>query len=119
MGRVAGTVYVKVDGEIFDAKGNFTCNLGKPKREGVVGADRVHGYKEMPQLPFVEGEITDRSNLNLETLMAMSNVTVTVEFANGKVFVLREAWYAADGDIGSEEGNVQFRFEGKSAEEVR
>lgn len=116
---IAGLLELKVNGEIQNAKGNFTYNLGKMKKEAIVGADRVHGYKGTPQVPFIEGEITDRSDLNVEALVSIDNVTITLSLANGKVIVLKDAWYAADGDVGTEEANIQLRFEGMSAEEVR
>lgn len=116
---IAGLLEVKVNGEIHNAKGNFTYNLGKLKREAIVGQDRVHGYKGLPQVPYIEGEFTDRPDLNVETLLNIDDATVTLSLANGKVIVLKEAWYAADGDIGTEEANIQVRFEGMSAEEVR
>lgn len=116
---IAGLLELKVNGEIQNAKGSFTYNLGKLKRDAIVGQDRVHGYKGLPQVPYVEGEITDRSDLNVESLLDTDDATVTLSLANGKVIVLKEAWYAADGDVGTEEANVQVRFEGISAEEVR
>ena len=117
--RRAGFLFVKVNGEVFDAKGNFTYNLGQPKRDSIVGPDRVHGYKELPQAPHIEGEITDANTLDLTTIMNIDDATVTLELANGKVIVLRDAWYAAEGNVQTEEANVQVRFEGLSAEEVR
>lgn len=116
---IGGIIEFKVNGEIQNAKGSFTYNLGKLKREAVVGADRVHGYKGMPQVPFIEGEITDRSDLDLESFLDVDNGTITLSLANGKVITLKNAWYAADGNAETEEGNVQVRFEGMSAEEVR
>lgn len=116
---VGGILEFKVNGEIQNAKGNFKYNPGKLKREGIVGPDRVHGYKGLPQIPYIEGEITDRSDLDVESFMDIDEGTITLSLANGKVFVLKEAWYAADGDIETEEGNIQVRFEGMSAEEVR
>jgi hypothetical protein len=117
--RRGGTIFLKVAGEVYNAKGNFTYNLGRPKREAIVGHDTVHGYKELPQVPFIEGEITDRGTLDLENLVATEGVTVTLELANGKVIVLRDAWFAADGTGNSEEGNIGVRFEGMNGEEVR
>lgn len=117
--RRAGILYFKVDGTIYDAKGNFTYNLGAPKREAVVGSDAVHGFKETPQVAFIEGELTDSANLNLEQLVKLDDVTATLELSNGKVIVLRNAWYAGDGNVQTEEANIQLRLEGKSAEEVR
>lgn len=116
--RRGGVIYLKVNGQTYDAKGNFTYNFGVPKREAVVGADAVHGYKEMPQVPFIEGELTDRSDLDLESLLHMKDATATLELANGKTFVLRDAWFAGDGNVQTEEGNIAFRMEGKSGEEV-
>ena len=112
--RRAGLLYVAIDGMQYDARGNFTYNLGHNKREGIVGAGGIHGYKEMPQVPYVEGEITDSEDLDVGTLVNMSDATVTLEIANGKTVVLRNAWYAADGQIGTEEANIQVRFESRS-----
>ncbi|WP_339500214.1 phage tail tube protein [Pseudomonas silesiensis] len=117
--RVGGMISLKINGDMYFAKGNFTYNLGLPKKEGVVGSDRVHGYKEVPQIPFVEGEITDRNELNLEDLVTLVDATVTLELANGKVIMLREGWYAGEGTGNTDEGNIALRIEGMSAEEVR
>ena len=117
--RRAGILFFKVDGAQYDAKGGFTYNLGAAKREAIVGSDAVHGYKETPRVPFIEGEITDRSDLDLEKLLNLDGVTVTLELANGKVVLLRDAWYAGEGNIGTEEANIQVRFEGLSGEEVK
>lgn len=116
--RRSGILEVAVNGEIHDAKGNFTYNLGFPKREAIVGADRTHGYKEMPQVSYVEGEITDRLDLSLSDLMNIDDATVTLRLANGKTVEFRQAWYAADGNVGTEEANVQVRFESLDAEEI-
>ncbi len=117
--RRAGVLSLKIDSQLRDAKGNFSYNLGHEKREAIVGADRVHGYKSMPQVPFIEGELTDSGDLDLAALLDLDGVTVTLELANGKVIVLRNAWYAAEGTAQTEEGNIAVRFEGMSAEEVK
>lgn len=117
--RRGGIIFLKVNGEINDAKGNFTYNLGKPKRDAIVGSDTVHGYKEVPQIAFIEGEITDRNGLDLEQLVTIENATVTLELANGKVISLRDAWYAGEGTGNTEEGNIGVRFEGVSGEEIK
>jgi hypothetical protein len=82
-----------------------------------VGADAVHGYKEVPQVPFIEGKITDSSDLDLAELCDVVDATVTLELANGKVIVLRDAWYAGEGTVDTDEGEIGVRFEGKSADE--
>lgn len=110
---------MKVDGIQYDAKGEFTYNLGIPKREADIGPDQVHGYKELPQVPFIEGEFVDARDLDLTALQNITDATVTLQLANGKTIVLREAWYAADGNVSTDEANIQVRFEGKSADEIK
>lgn len=119
MERVGGIIEVKVDGSLYSAKGSWTYNLGKPKRDLVIGSDAVHGYKELPQEPFIEGVITDSGDLSLSALVLTKDATVTLSLANGKVIVLREAVFTGDGNGTTEEGEISAKFSGKSAEEVR
>ena len=119
MSRVGGIIFIKVDGVQYRAKGSWTYNLGQNKREGVVGADGVHGYKEMPQIPFIEGTITDDADISTETLLKVKDASVMLELANGKIISLKDAWFAGDGNGSTEEGEIDARFEGLSADEVR
>lgn len=118
--RRAGIIYVKVDGKQYDAKGAYTYNLGKPKRDAIIGADGVHGYKETPQVAFIEGAVTDSDELDLATLVTADNVTVTLELNNGKIITLSRAWFAGDGTASTEEAEIPVRFESKNrAQEVK
>jgi hypothetical protein len=117
--RIGGIIFLKVDGQLYQAKGNFTYNLGSPKREALIGADGVHGFKETIQVPYVEGAISDSDELDLSKLTTIRDATVTLELANGKVFSLEQAWYAADGNVTTEEGEIQVRFEGITGREVQ
>lgn len=117
--RRAGIIFVKVNGQQYDAKGDFSYNLGAPMREGIVGQDGPHGFKETPQIPFIEGEFTDRSDMDLEALLKVEGATVTLELANGKVISLKDAWYAGEGTVNTGEANIGVRFEGMQADEIR
>ena len=117
--RVGGIIFLKLDGQLYKAKGSFSYNIGVPKREGIVGHDQVHGYKETPQISFIEGTITDSSQISLEALLGAVGITATLELANGKVIALRDAWFAADGTVTTEEGEIEARFEGMDGEEIR
>jgi hypothetical protein len=116
--RRGGILSFAINGVRQDAKGNFSYNLGKAKREAVVGADGTHGYKEVPQVPYIEGEITDRGDLDLAALLETTDATITLAVANGKTVVLRNGWFAGEGTVGTEEGNIAVRFEGLSATEA-
>lgn len=115
--RIGGIIQLQVDGEVMSAKGNFTYNLGRPMREPILGSDVVHGYKETPQVPFIEGEISDRGDLDRVALVQLKDSTVTLDLANGKMFVLNGAYFAGDGTANTEEGNMAVRFEGANGEE--
>lgn len=116
--RRAGSIFLKVNGVTHQAKGNFTYGLGTPKREAIVGADTVHGYKEEQQAPYIEGAITDRGDLDLKALFMLDNALITLELGNGKAVALSGSWYAGEGTASTEEGEVPVRFEGLRAEEV-
>ena len=116
--RVGGIIFVKVDGEQLQAKGEFTYNLGVPKREVVVGSDEVHGFSEKPQAPMLEGAITDSDELDVKTILSLRDSLATLDLANGKTFVLREAFYAGDGNIKTDEGEIEFKLNGTEAEEI-
>lgn len=117
--RIGGLIFVKVNGEVLKAKGAFTYSLGIPKREAVMDAGGgVAGYKETPQVPYVEGAMTDSDALDLKAILEMKDATVTIELANGKTIVLRQAYCASEGQVSTEEGEISIRFEGFSAEEI-
>ncbi|WP_339860386.1 phage tail tube protein [Thalassospira alkalitolerans] len=117
--RRAGRIFFKVDGAQHDAKGGFTYNLGADKRDAIVGADGVHGYGTKVQVPFIEGAITDSKDLDLEAFVNLDGVTVTLELANGKTIILRDAWYSNEGSGSTEEAEIAIRFEGLSGEEMK
>lgn len=117
--RRAGIIQVQFNGEIMDAKGSWSYDLGVPKREAIMGADRMHGYKETPTVAYIEGEITDRGTLNLKVLASITEATITLSLANGKTVVLRDGFAAGDWKGNTDEGNISCRFEGASAEEIQ
>lgn len=116
--KVAGVCYLKVDGRQYELRGNLKVSPSDIEREGVAGMDGVHGYIERPRVPFVEGDVTDGGGLSVLGLERLSGVTVTVELANGKTYVLRDAWTSGAREIDAAQGQMTVRFEGKSCEEL-
>lgn len=115
---VAGTAYIKADGKQFPLRGSLTVSAAVIEREGISGQDGVHGYKEMPRVPFISCDISDGEDVSVPELMAMTNVTVTAELANGKTYVLRNAWVADAVEIDTVEGQMTVKWEGESCDEV-
>ena len=79
--RIAGVVYLKVDGNQYALKGNLTVSPDLIERTGVAGQDGVHGYTEQVHVPYISGDISDSAGLSLEDLRAITNSTVTAELA--------------------------------------
>lgn len=119
MARIGGKISVKIDGEIYLAKGDWDYNLGVDMFKKIVGADVVHGDTVTPQVPFIEGKITDQGNLDSVKLRQVENATVTIDLANGKLIALYGASWSSEGNGNTGEGEIDARFEGMSAKEIR
>lgn len=115
---VAGVCYVKIDGTQYALRAALKVNLTMFMREGVAGQDGIHGFKETPMIPSIEAEFTDLGNLSVKALLAISNATVTAELANGKTYILSEAWYAGEASIETTDGKIPAKFEGRDILEV-
>ena len=114
--RRGGLITLQINGEVNDAKGDFTANLGKPQRTSIVGTDVVHGYTEAPQPGFIEGAVTDRVGLDLEELVTGDELTISMLMANGKMFTLHDAYYVGEGTVNTSEGEIGVRWEGRGEE---
>ncbi len=116
--RLAGIISLSVDGVIQACAGDFTFNLGTPLREALVGPDNVHGYKETPQVPFIEGDLRYTPNFDIKAFYNKSGIDAQLKLATGETFVFIDGWVCGEGTIGTSEATMAFRFEAKSAEKV-
>jgi len=117
-GRISGIIFVKADGVQYKAKGSWTYNLGQPKREMIVGSDGPHGYKELPQAASLSGVITDQGDLDVATLLNLTEVDLVLQLANGKSVAFDRGTFTADGDITTEEAEIQVEFMAEKAKEI-
>ena len=115
MARVAGIAYLKVDGQQYDLVGNFSVSPSMIERAMLAGQDGVHGYSEMPRVPYIEGDIRLAPGLTVAQLDAMTNVTVTTELANGSTYSLQQAVTTAAHTINTRDGIVHVKWEGMDA----
>lgn len=116
--RVAGYMEISVNGSKLAAEGAFTYDLGIPKREGVVGPDAHHGYKEMPKVPYIEGSIIVKADTDVTAICNLTNAKIDLTLATEKIISLGDAYYAGDGIGNTDTGSLAVRFEGMRAEEV-
>ena len=120
MERVAGVLEFSMNGKSHNIAGNFTYHLGTPKREMLVGQDRVHGYSELPMAPFIKGESRDSYSTDVKNdVCLITDATLVLKVANGKRIMFEEAVYTGSGEIETGESKINFEFGAKSAEEIR
>ncbi|TAL89286.1 MAG: phage tail protein [Candidimonas sp.] len=115
--RLAGTAYLDVDGKKYLLRGSLNYNPSKSTRETIIGDDGVHGYSEKPFAGMISGKFTDGGGLLVADFNAMTNVTVTVELANGKTVTGRNMWTVDAQEVDSEEASVEVKWEGRSVTE--
>ena len=116
--RIAGVAFFKVNGDMLPLRGNFTVSPSPLERTFLAGQDYVHGYQELPRVPWIEGDVSSTPDLSMEFLDSLTEVTVTAELANGKVYVLKEAGCKSALENNAREGQFRVRFEGTTCEEI-
>ena len=115
---IAGTAYLKVDAQQYPLKGAFVVSPGSIIRTGIAGQDGVHGYQEMPRIPYIEGDVSSTPDISFEAIEQLTDVTVTAELINGHVYVLRNAWQRGEIEINTRDGQARIRFEGLACDEI-
>jgi hypothetical protein len=110
--RLAGTAFLRVDGQSYLLAGEFEYNPSAVTRESLAGMDGVHGYKEKPNVPHIAGTLRDSGGLSVAALNAMTNVTVNCQLANGKLIVGRNMWTVESQTAKAEDGTIEVRWEG-------
>lgn len=110
--RVAGICYIKVDGEQLDAKGSIECPITDNSREAVMGLSGVAGYKETARTPYVKGSFIFTPGFPLSKLNEGTDMTVTAELANGKVYTLSGAFLVGEPAAKGDDGEVELEFNG-------
>lgn len=115
---IAGTAFLKVDGNQYPLKGSFTVSPSPVERSGIAGQDFVHGFQELPRIPFIEGDVSTVPEISLEDIDAITDATVTAELKNGKTYVLRNAWCKSALEINTADGQFRVRFEGYQCDEI-
>jgi hypothetical protein len=115
--RIGGIAFWKAGGRNLAVRGGFTVSPSKTERTGVAGQDRVHGFVEVPVVPFMEADVSLVEGTSIEDIDAIDEETITAELGNGTVFVLVDAWRVNRSEINTRDGMFRVRFEGKDSTE--
>lgn len=111
--KVAGICYVKVDGEQLEVSGGIECPLVDVKREAVMGLAGPAGYKESAMEPYVKLSAVFTPDFPMDTIQNNTEMTITAELANGKVYTLSGAFLKGEPSVKGEDGTVELEFSGK------
>lgn len=110
--RIAGICYVKVDGTQLEVKGGVEASLSPTNREAVMALSGLAGYKETAQRQFVKVSAILTTDFPINQLVNGTNMTITTEFANGKVHTLTGAYLEGEPTANGEEGTTELEFTG-------
>ena len=116
--RFAGIAYWYADGRQLALRGNMEIMPSRFERTGIAGQDAVHGYSELPVVPYISGDVSTLEGTAVEDVDAITDATITVEAANGTVWVLRNAWRAERSTVNTRDGQFHVRFEGMKLDEL-
>lgn len=105
-------MYAKVDGEQLEVSGGFECPGMELKREAVMSLTGVAGYKETPIKPYIKMTALFMPNFPLATLQSNTDMTLTVELANGKVYTLSGAFIENEAPVKGDDGTIDLEFAG-------
>jgi hypothetical protein len=116
--KFAGIAYLRVNGDMLALRGNFTVSPSPVERTMIAGQDGVHGFQELPRVPYIEGDISTTPEMNLEDLDGQSDVSVVAQLANGRQYSLQGATCKAALEANTRDGQVRVRWEGLWCEEI-
>ena len=101
---IAGTCYVKVDGQVLLLKGSMTATASNVSREAIVANGRVSGYKEF---------VVDK-NFPVAKLQTGADMTVVAEFANGWTYTLGGAFVTDSIEVSGDDSDTTINFAGET-----
>jgi len=106
--KTAGTCYVKADGTQLTITGGCEAPLMPVKRETITPGF----FKEEDMVPYVKVDAVHTPDFPLDKLINGTDMTITVEFKNGKVYVLAGAYLVGEPSSAGDDGKVALEFNG-------
>ncbi len=114
MSKVAGIVFIKADDIQFEVTGGVECPLSTVMREPVESlANDAGSYSEKNITPYVKLSAVFDKDLDIDKVTTATDLTVTAEMANGKVYTLTEAYLSGETPAKGDEGLIDFNFNGR------
>ncbi len=114
--RVAGICYIKVDGEQLEVSGGVEVPVVDVKREAVMGLAGPAGLKETALEPYVKLSAIFMPEFPIDLLQTNTELTITAELANGRVYTLSGAYLKGEPAAKGEDGTIELEFGGKKGQ---
>lgn len=106
--KIAGTVYFKTDGQQFDVQGAAEAPISKYKRESI----RPGMIKEEDLVPYIKADVSFTKDFPIKKLQDSIDMVATVEFKNGKTYVLQGAYLVGEPSASGDDGKVSIELNG-------
>lgn len=117
--RLAGTAYLAANGKNYMVAGDgITYSVSRVERTTLKGPSGVHGYSEEPVAGYIEATLRDAKDLSLADINAMSDASVTIQLANGKLITGANMWTVGAQEVATAEATFSVRWEGFHVEEA-
>ena len=118
--RVAGIVTFTVSpGGQMAVRGNCTISPSSVERTMLAGQDGIHGYQELPRVPYIEADFTTVPNFQVTSLLGQTDVTVIVNAANGWNYQFTNATCKDAIEINTRDGQYRARWEALACREYQ
>jgi hypothetical protein len=108
--RLGGIAFFTIDGQAYALRGDLKYTPATISREGVVGQDGPHGYKETPVYPTMSLTLSDTGGLTVADFNEITNSTLVAQLANGKVVTGRNAFTVETQEVDTVEAKFEVKF---------
>lgn len=106
--KVAGTVYVKVDGKQLTITGGAEAPVGNITRETLAPGF----FSETDRVPYIKVDALHTPDFPLDEITQGTDMTVQVEFKNGKNYLLTGAYTVGEAASTGDDGKISLEFNG-------
>lgn len=110
--RVAGTVYIKVDGQQLEVSGGVEIPIGDKTRETVMGVNAPAGFKETARTPSIKLSAIFRDDFPMDLITEGTDMTITAELPAGQAYTLSGAYLVGEATAKADDGTIDLEFEG-------
>jgi hypothetical protein len=117
--KIAGVAWLTVAGVQMALRGNFTVSHSMVERTMLAGQDGIHGYQELPRVPYIEADLSTTPAFDITTLDQQTDITVVAQLANGWTFNMSDAICKAALEQNTRDGQVRVRWEGMNMTAVQ